>query len=161
MAPPAGRGVAQPHLNLPFPLYPLQVPGPRSVCRHSPTHSPPAHIPLTSVMPPRQSAKPGAKPARPLPAVGAGPIKRTPHGPFDRVAADTSQTYIVEKIHGCRPHRYDTSGSVIIDWIYFIGWGGPWSRMSAANTWEPTSNLDGCDAMMEEARQAHDAGGGG
>ena len=91
-----------------------------------------------------------------LPAVGAGPIKRTPLGHFDR-AASSSTTYEVEVVKGCRPHKYDASGSTVLDWIYRIGWGGQWSKKSAVDTWEPTCNLVGCEDMLEEARLAHHA----
>jgi len=98
-------------------------------------------------MPPRRAIT--------LPAVGAGPIKRTPLGVFDKAAMSTTQTYVVEAVKGCRPDKYDASGREILDWKYLISWGGPWSKLSGLDTWEPTRNLAGCEDMLEDARLAH------
>ena len=86
-----------------------------------------------------------APPSKPLPAQGRGGHKRTPTSAFDPAAGQ--DIYEPEKVVG---ERQKNLGGGKTETQYKVKWKG-WDKKH--NTYEPLSNLAGCEDMVSEYKE--------
>ena len=86
-----------------------------------------------------------APPSKPLPAQGRGGHKRTPTSAFDPAAGQ--DIYEPEKVVG---ERQKNLGGGKTETQYEVKWKG-WDKKH--NTYEPLSNLAGCEDMVSEYKE--------
>ena len=86
-----------------------------------------------------------APPSKPLPAQGRGGHKRTPTSAFDPAAGQ--DIYEPEKVVG---ERQKNLGGGKTETQYEVKWKG-WDKKH--NTYEPLSNLVGCEDMVSEYKE--------
>ena len=86
-----------------------------------------------------------APPSKPLPAQGRGGHKRTPTSAFDPAAGQ--DIYEPEKVVG---ERQKNLGGGKTETQYEVKWKG-WDKKH--NTYEPLSNLAGCEDMVSEDKE--------
>ena len=88
-----------------------------------------------------------APPSKPLPAQGRGGHKRTPTSAFDPAAGQ--DIYEPEKVVG---ERQKNLGGGKTETQYEVKWKG-WDKIKKHNTYEPLSNLAGCEDMVSEYKE--------
>ena len=91
-----------------------------------------------------QTVQPGP-PSKPLPAQGTGQQKRTPNSAFD--AAAGNDIYEPEMVVG---ERQKNLGGGKYETQYEVKWKGYEKKH---NTYEPVSNLAGCEDMVAEYKE--------